>query len=64
MVTKRKRPSLEAKVRKKRQELNNELVLEGIRPNKKQNAIAKSEYKSFWRLQEWRDGHQTCGLGF
>jgi hypothetical protein len=46
MVTKRKRPSLEAKVRKKRQEMNNELVLEGIRPNKKQNAIAKSEYKS------------------
>ncbi len=26
--------------------MNNELVLEGIRPNKKQNAIAKSEYKS------------------
>jgi hypothetical protein len=46
MVTKSKRQSLEAKARKERQEMNNELVLEGIHPNKKQNAIAKSQCKS------------------
>jgi hypothetical protein len=46
MPTKSKRPPLEAKARKERQEMENELVLEGIHPNKKQKAIAKSQCKS------------------
>ncbi len=51
MLTKSKRPPLEDKAKKERQEMNNELVLEGIHPNKKP-------------MQEWRYGEQTCGLGF
>jgi hypothetical protein len=46
MLTKNKRPPLEAKARKERQEMNNELMLEGIHPDKKQKAIAKSQCKS------------------
>jgi len=46
MPTKSKKPPLEAKARKERQEMNNKLVLEGIHPDKKQKAIAKSQCKS------------------
>jgi len=46
MLTKSKRPPLEDKAKKEKQEMNNELVLEGIRPYKKQKAITKSQCKS------------------
>jgi hypothetical protein len=46
MPTKSKWPPLEAKARKERQEMNNELVLEGICLDKKQKAIAKSQCTS------------------
>ncbi len=39
-----------------RRETNNGLVLEGIRPNKKQKAIAKRQSKS----GEMKDGQETC----